>query len=373
MYYLVDGRLVRSLKTNRKGYAEALLERYIRGKLGLGRAMTIGEYYDRWIETKREPLVRRSLTASYRQHFNCYILPQFRKARFDDVRGQRLAAFVDLVLRRGLKIKTARNIIAGSFRALWRDAEREEIVDHNPFASLRWPSSRREKPDPYTAEERDALLEYIAREQSFYYPFVRFAFETGCRPSEMVGLRWSDINVEECAISITRSRHMGADARPKTIASERIIIVGRELIDLLLVMRLPWHNQTDHVFYNKYRGSVLDANQWARVYWRTICDGAEVRRRKFYATRHTSITQAVKRGENLLAIAQYHGTSVAMVEANYCGPLLLGATNIRQSPSMLGKTLVVPTGIEPAHDTSHNLKQLISARIESIRRLAKCG
>ena len=87
---------------------------------------------------------------------------------------------------------------------------------------------------------------------------------------------------------------------------------------------MPGHqNYDEYVFYNKANGGPLNTGQWARDYWKRICDGANVKRRKFYATRHTSITEAIKAGGNLLAIAQYHGTSVAMVEANYCGALEL--------------------------------------------------
>jgi integrase len=46
-----------------------------------------------------------------------------------------------------------------------------------------------------------------------------------------------------------------------------------------------------------------------------------IRHRKFYATRHTFITEAIKRGENPLSVAQYCGTSLAMIQADHCGTL----------------------------------------------------
>jgi hypothetical protein len=42
------------------------------------------------------------------------------------------------------------------------------------------------------------------------------------------------------------------------------------------------------------------------------------RHRKFYATRHTTITELVKAGHKLKEIADYCGTSVTMIEDNYC-------------------------------------------------------
>ena len=151
MYYLVDGRLSQSLKTKVKRYALAQLEQYNKRKFGLGREISIGDYYEGWIETRREPLVRRSLARDYRQHFACYILPEFRTLAFRDVTPGRLSTFQShLTLKRGLAVKTARNIIDASFRAMWRDAMAAELVDKNPFAVLKWPKVKRSRPDPFT-------------------------------------------------------------------------------------------------------------------------------------------------------------------------------------------------------------------------------
>ena len=43
----------------------------------------------------------------------------------------------------------------------------------------------------------------------------------------------------------------------------------------------------------------------------------DIRTRKFYATRHTFISIALTGGVNLKSLADYCGTSVAMIEKNY--------------------------------------------------------
>jgi integrase len=79
----------------------------------------------------------------------------------------------------------------------------------------------------------------------------------------------------------------------------------------------------------------------------------EIRHRKFYATRHTFITEAIKRGENLLAVAQYCGTSVQMIQADYCRTLDLAylegsdQTKIKPEPSKYLKNMVAGPGFEP--------------------------
>ncbi len=151
MFYLVDGALHKSLGTKVKRYAQALLDQYHAGKYGLGPKITVGEYYEKWIQTKTPPLVRASLVRDYRHHFMTYILPALQSISLNTLSISLLSSFRAEMLESSLSIKTARNVIDSSFRAMWRDAMIEGVVTSNPFALLRWPR--------FTAEERDQILD----------------------------------------------------------------------------------------------------------------------------------------------------------------------------------------------------------------------
>lgn len=147
-YYLVDGELTRSLKTKVKRHAEALLQQYINGKYNLNAVPTVGAYYKVWIERKIEPLYRRSKIRDYQQAFKKHILPQFGDTSLLEIKHGVLADFQILLLKtissnsqKGLKVKTVRNIIDSSFRAMYRDAraEYEPLAGKDPFLDLRWP------------------------------------------------------------------------------------------------------------------------------------------------------------------------------------------------------------------------------------------
>jgi hypothetical protein len=63
---------------------------------------------------------------------------------------------------RGLKLKTCRNIIDASFRAMVRDARAvDELIDKDPFAALEWPRAEETEPDPFTENERDRILNHF--------------------------------------------------------------------------------------------------------------------------------------------------------------------------------------------------------------------
>jgi integrase len=170
---------------------------------------TIGDYYGTWIERKLPPLVRPSRARDYRNHFRTYILPSLAEA---ELAGFSLEHLEDLRLRlhakQGLGLKTVRNVIDGSLRAMFRDARKAGIEVAFPFGDLEWPRRIVPGPDPFSEEERDRLLEYflharrrIGRHQGRYqtkpyfpyYAFLFTLFYTGMRPSEAVALRVKSI------------------------------------------------------------------------------------------------------------------------------------------------------------------------------------
>jgi integrase len=352
VYYLVDGDLMRSLETTKKGLAQYKLEEYIKDKHGQKPTPTVQEYFDKWIKNKIEPLFRRSQIRDYKQHFNAYILPKFKDTRLLAVGTGDLTAFRVELLGRGLSVKTARNIIDSSFRALYRDAraETEELKGRDPFLDIQWPRAKRQKPYPFTPEEKQKILAYFLEHEPFYYPWVMLAFMVGTRPSEASGLMVADINVETCEISINKSRHLKADGPPKTGKSERIIHVPAEVIEALLTLP-SFQLGARRVFLNKF-GDALDGNQWAKDYWPRVLKALGITPRKFYCTRHTFITEQVKRGELLKAIADYCGTSVVMIEQDYCGTLTLSdrgldQTAVEPAAYKVANFKASPTGFEP--------------------------
>ena len=330
-YWLIDGRLEKSLKTTVKRYADMLLDKYNKGKLDIGGGPTVLEYYERWIKTKQPPLVRKSASDGYRQQFSGYLLSEFGSILLATIHVGRLSAFRAKLLERGLSVKTCRNVLDASFRAMWRDAMAEGIVSHNPFELLRWPRMPREKPDPFTSSERDKIINWWKDNDFYYFPYVFVQFHTGMRPSEAAGLKWRDVDLENGIVSICRSSVMTRVGATKTKNSERIFPIGQEILDLLEYLPSKAVG-LEHVFVNKFGRPMT--KKWAEHNWAEPLRKLGIRHRKFYATRHTFITEAIRRGENPLAVAQYCGTSLEMIQRDYCGNLAMTVTTkIRQVES----------------------------------------
>jgi len=146
---------------------------------------TVRAFYEEWIQKKKPPFVRLSLQRDYQQNFNKNILPFMGDKELKTLDVDTQESFrIHLIDERRLALKTARNIIDGSLRAMVRDAGRR--LDRNPFNDLPanwWPRLPQREPDPYTEQERDAILAYYrANRPPSAYAFVYFRFWTGTRP-----------------------------------------------------------------------------------------------------------------------------------------------------------------------------------------------
>ena len=212
--------------------------------------LTVGEYAaETWLPRKVPPLVRASLAQTYRKHLRTHILPVFSDTRLDAITVSALEAFrmglIDKVTGKGLAVKTARDMIDGSFRALFRDARKEELVTGDPFAALDWPDKVDPEPDPFTEEERDILLDYYWRKDRHWFPFVFTQFFTGLRPGEAIGLRRGALDLRRGRLSVRASRTLGEDNPPKTKKSKRTITVRPEVVAVLRDMPQPLHVTAD--------------------------------------------------------------------------------------------------------------------------------
>ena len=109
----------------------------------------------------------------------------------------------------------------------------------------------------------------------------------------------------------------GREAPTKTEHSERTI---KLLPDVRAVFQTLLRHKSDrnqYVFVNAKNGGPINHSEWPKSNWKKALKETGIRPRKFYATRHTFISTALTKGLNIKFIAEYCGTSVAMIEQRY--------------------------------------------------------
>ena len=223
-----------------------------------------------------------------------------------------------------------------------------------------WTRKPLSRPDPFEEGERDAIVAYFRQKVSFYYPLIYTLFFTGMRPSEALGLCWSDVDIRRGEISILKSRYLGEESGTKTEGSERVIKVLPSVVKVLKTIK-PLHVAEDTPVFLNHDGEPINFHTWRAKIWYRALRAKEVRVRKPYTMRHTFISVGLTNGVKIKWLAEYCGTSVAMIEKHY-GKYLGGDSEeqlerlIRAKTETLGETVGEKTG-RPETQAAEKIRQ----------------
>lgn len=195
-------------------------------------------------------------------------------------------------------------------------AEEEGLIDANPFESVKRIKgiAKNHQPDPFTAEERDLILEGFALVSPHYYNFVRFLFYTGCRPSEGTGLRWENVDLLSKKVIFCEAIVEGHYKSDTKTHRSRSFPINSQLEEILTTQP----KVKDTVFYSE-KGKFINLNNFNRRHWSKVFKQINVRRRDCYNTRHTFITLCLGANVPIQDIANWVGNSPQIILKHYAG------------------------------------------------------
>jgi integrase len=187
-----------------------LVKRRNDGQRTSGDKTTLGEYLtDKWLPLQRARL-RPSTYDSYRRNIKLHIIPALGRMPLHKLIPEDLDSFYARLLadgRRdgkpgGLSVKTVRLIHLVLHKAL-SDALRKSSVIRNVATVADPPklsSAKRSAMRVWTAEQLRTFLGQIRDDRAYAALFV--SSHTGMRRGEILGLRWSDVHLDEARLSV---------------------------------------------------------------------------------------------------------------------------------------------------------------------------
>lgn len=177
-------------------------------------------------------------------------------------------------------------------------------IARNPTVSVAKVQERKRRIEPFSEDEVKRALFHV---DPHYRPFMTVYAFTGCRPNELSGLRWSDIDQENKIIRIRRGMVRGVIGLPKTESGERDVPITPPVAQALAELaRRSLLSQQGYVFTNKKGAPIVD--HFDRV-WAQALKKAGIPHRASYNLRHTFVTQCIIKGFPLPYIAKIIGHS----------------------------------------------------------------
>jgi len=176
-----------------------------------------------------------STRAAYECYLNRWILPRWGDLRIDQIKSVAVEEWLDSIKRaKGTRAKI-RNIMS----AIFHHAMRYEWVDRNPIKLVRQSAKREKVPEVLELFELQLLLSKLfVRERTL----ALLDAATGLRVSELLALRWSDVDFVNLELNVTRSIWHQVVGNCKTEASAKPVPMDSYMAEDLL----RWRRQSDY-------------------------------------------------------------------------------------------------------------------------------
>ena len=309
------------------------------------RNLSAREYLVDWFSIKKNT-VKPKTAYDYGRLLKKYIYPSLGHVKLKELTTYGITRFYARMKDSGKGTRTIQ-ITHNILRSALQDAVRNGILGRNPCIGTLLPR--------YTTKEMQVLNErqvtefLIAAESSRYKALYQLAITTGMRYSELVGLKWSDIDWNKGNIKIQRQLqyipHKGFQFNePKTRSGTRTIMLG-----VTTLKKLREHfkenahkDQTgENLIFVNGIGTKIYFKRFYKDFKRVLRK-AELPDIRFHDLRHTAATLMITNGIPVVIVSKILGHSKPSVTMNIYAH---ASVEMQSEATQLMEDLVTPIPI----------------------------
>ena len=261
---------------------------------------TVREIAAAWKEYKR-PYVKQSTMAAYVLILENHVLPYFGDG--DSLHEQAVQAFVLQKLENGLSVKTVKDILI-VLKMVMKFGVKNEWMTYYEW-DIKYPTTSTNKElEVLSVANHRKILNYIQSHFTFAGLGIYISLSTGLRIGEICALKWSDINVTDGTITVSRTieriyiiegekKHTKLVINtPKTQNSCREIPMSKEL----LAMIKPLKKVVNDDFYVLTNDERPTEPRTYRNYYNGLMAKLDIPKLKYHGLRHSFATRCIEAG-----------------------------------------------------------------------------
>lgn len=291
-------------------YAARFPESKLARKLQGARAVatdTVEEYLWRWLDRIR-PSIEKTTAIYYERYIRRTLVPAVGAHRLGDLTKDHCR---DLIASKPKVTAKRWNNVLSPLRQMLAEAASDGLIPTSPMEGVkvkrRREIAREDDIDPFTPEELAAIIEAAPAHLGALVTFLAW---TGLRPSEMMALRWEDVDLKKGTLRVRAAKVGGIEKAPKTKAGRRTVELLPPAQKALEAQRAMTGLMKAHVWHDLRRGPGKpweNDKQIREWHWRPLLTRCKVRYRYPYQLRHTYASMLLSAGENPMWVAQQMG------------------------------------------------------------------
>ena len=272
--------------------------------------MTLREYIPFWQETYDKSQSRPTTYAAHNYVFKNHILPGLGDILLAELTSEMVGEFLEERRRFGNHRPGSSGLGEETMRHIHRllqqcldQAIRDGLLTENPAKAFRYRKSTTVKANIMTPLEMEDYLD--AAERLGYLPMFMLALTTGLRQSELIALKWSDLDIESRTLTIAENRAVVRRELVEYGSQTRSIRLTPEVVDLL-IMEHSKHPSSPLMFMHPATQRPYSPQMVRRMHDEIIKE-AGIDHIRYVDLRHTCAILALKNGMDTKELAQMLG------------------------------------------------------------------
>ena len=272
--------------------------------------MTLREYIIFWQETYDKHQSRPTTYAAHNYVFKNHILPGLGDIPLSELTSEMIGDFLEERRRFGNHRPGSSGLGEETMRHIHRllqqcldQAIRDGLLTENPAKAFRYRKSTTVKANIMTPLEMEDYLD--AAERLGYLPMFMLALTTGLRQSELIALKWSDLDIESRTLTIAENRAVVRRELVEYGSQTRSIRLTPEVVDLL-IMEHSKHPSSPLMFMHPATQRPYSPQMVRRMHDEIIKE-AGIDHIRYVDLRHTCAILALKNGMDTKELAQMLG------------------------------------------------------------------
>ena len=307
------------------------------GTITLTGKLKVAAFAQQWFDEHCRKNLAPKTQRSYLNHLNNRILPALGHIDINNLRPQHIIKFLNDIQESasrfdGREGKVSDESFSYCFRVLssmLQDAVQWQVIPSNPCKRVEAPKVARKKIKVMDEQSVDRMLDALQEEPLKYRTIIMLAIDSGLRLGELMGLKWTDVDLEHSIISIEKANQalskIGIFTKStKNNPSVRNVVISNNSKTLLTIYRqeqlktriqLGEKWMDEGWLFTQWNGKPMypgTPSQW----FRNFLKRHDLPHMRFHALRHLSATVLIAQGVPLKNVSSRLGHSDIRTTAN---------------------------------------------------------